>query len=209
MPGKSGVDPGPLTQRVISMWYLDEDCELQNSPTTAAIGLTFRRDRPFTKALRSGYAVVVQPVGAITTASAVVFVPDRWTGRVFRNGLPLPPGMHPLRHADQLVGDEQTYWVSAQAPPVHTQYDPATHGDDVRCVVTKARLAIGQEITICPGLPGVPCGTIYKAAAWEKIMRPGSPVKCSACGYRPELASWEPTAPTPREIDHDYLKYFA
>jgi hypothetical protein len=115
------------------------------------------------------------------------------------NGCPVCDGLLPLQHTDQLDIAASTFWISAESVPVRTRYMAADHGPQARCTLTKSRLADGQEIVICPGVAGTPCGRIYAAAAWETVIERNPLMKCMQCGYRPGQPSWCPPAPATRK----------
>lgn len=142
--------------------------------------------------------VVVTPIRSVDDAIAVVLVQPAPGRAVARNGIPLTGGLHPLRHADRLDVGDMTYWLSGQKSVEETAYDPNAHGEDVYCMLTKARLAPGQRIKICPGHEGKECAVIYKAEAWDMFMESGTPTKCPNCGYQPGQAEWQPPSPKPR-----------
>jgi len=170
--------------------------------------LTFERKTPLHAVAAFAERLVIQPIQPRGLVSAVFLVPDRHAGEVSRNGIPLSAGMHTLSHADRLETAAQTYWISGQSAPEQTHYDPALHGADVFCFLTKARLEPGQAITICPGVPGRSCSAIYKSDAWAKAMRPGSPIKCARCGFHPDLQTWQPDLPERTTRKFAFSKYF-
>jgi hypothetical protein len=143
--------------------------------------------------------VVIQPLHPVAGVIGALVVAVSSSRRVSLNGIPLAAGIHLLRHADRVDVDQQTYWISTQATIEEATYDPALHGEEVFCFMTKARLAAGQPIKICPGVPGTDCGVIYKAAAWDMAMQSSTPLKCPSCGYRPGQAEWHPPVPKIRK----------
>ena len=136
--------------------------------------------------------VVIQPLYPVAGVIGAMVVAESSSRRVSLNGVPLAAGIHLLRHADRVDIDQQTFWISTQATVEETTYDPAVHGEEVFCFLTKARLTEGQPIKICPGVPGNDCGVIYKAAAWDMAMQSSTPLKCPNCGYRSGHAEWHP-----------------
>lgn len=134
----------------------------------------------------------VVPVSREGDACAVLLVPSAAESRALVNGSAAPSGMHLLRHGDRVDVSEKTLWVSAGAAPEETRYDPQTHGEDVFCFRTKARLEPGEPIVICPGTSKTTCGMIYKASAWEL----GIP--CHNCRFDPSKPAWHPPAPKTR-----------
>jgi hypothetical protein len=164
--------------------------------------------------------VVLTPVGPSSAALAVLLVADPEGGNLSRgdplsgdplsargalpldspsiNGIRISAGMHLLRHADRIEVTGLTYWISGELEVEATTYDPATHGEDVDCFLTKAPLSPGQLIKLCPGIPGVPCKLIYKAEAWDLAMRPGNGISCPNCGFTPDSAGWQPPPLQPK-----------
>lgn len=140
--------------------------------------------------------VVIHPLRG--GSGAVAMLLNRGRRAVAVNGVPVPSGMRLLWHADRLDVSGRTFWISAATSVEQGAYDPALHGDDVFCFLTKARLTAGQQITICPGVPGASCGVIYKAEAWEMAMHSANPMKCPNCGFRPGAAEWQPSQPRTR-----------
>ena len=128
-----------------------------------------------------------------------LLVPDSATQAVSRAGLRLRPGMHPLRHADSLQIGAAALWVSAEGTPDRTTYDPNLHGSDVFCARTKARLKVGDAIVICPGIPTVSCGLVYKATAWTPQLA------CPRCKFDPQQAPWAPPRHYLLEPSHDLI----
>jgi hypothetical protein len=135
---------------------------------------------------------ILQPVQFADDILAVVLVPIRGTSQVSCNGVPLEPGLHPMRHGDRLDISGQTYWVASQATVDRVAYDPAAHGEDVFCFMTKARIKPGDAIAICPGTGGRRCGVIYTARAWDMAMTPDSTISCPSCGYHAGQDVWSP-----------------
>jgi hypothetical protein len=150
-----------------------------------------------------GSAVLIQPirapVGDLGGSAAVLMVPSEGLetlpssslpanpeDRVRINGLPVGPGMHVLRHADRLELGSLLVWLSADARPETTTYDPQRDGETVFCARTKVRLAAGDEIVRCPSVPGVDCDLIYRASAWEAAL------KCHGCGFDRSARPWSP-----------------
>lgn len=142
-----------------------------------------------------GDAVVVAPTAARNQAIAVAIVPEQFPGLVTCGGIPVGAGVHPLRHGEQLTIDGVFRWLSSEAAVQYAHYDPASHGQDVYCFITKARLSAGQLIAICPGSADKTCGVIYKREAWEMAQQGASPMKCPNCGFDPKAAPWSPPQP--------------
>jgi hypothetical protein len=143
--------------------------------------------------------VTIEPLAPLDGAVAAVFVADDGGPSVALNGIPIELGLYPMRATDRLDIGPDSYWLAEDLSPRRTRYDPDQHGADARCCMTKARLQPGQDIVLCPGCPGSPCHTIYKAAAWDAVMQAGRDVRCPSCGYRPEQAGWRPPNPRPRK----------
>ncbi|NUQ63740.1 MAG: hypothetical protein HUU20_14780 [Pirellulales bacterium] len=133
--------------------------------------------------------VPLRPVGDVVAAA---IVPGALAESAALNGVPLAEGLHLLRHADRLTMSGQQYWIAVQPTVEEVDFSPDIHGEDAFCFLTKARLGTGDRIVVCPGKPGVPCGAIYKADAWELAMRPESGLKCLRCGFHPSQTQWEP-----------------
>jgi hypothetical protein len=131
---------------------------------------------------------MVRQVGAV----AVALVPGQVEGQVARNGIRLAQGLHELRHADRLEINRELCWISVEFSAEETVYDPAKHPPDAFGFLTKARLTKGDPIAICPGTPDIPCGAIYKHAAWVMAQQSPTPFRCPNCGFHPGQASWSP-----------------
>ena len=71
-------------------------------------------------------------------------------------------------------------------------YDPAKHGEDVRCIVSHARLSPGQPIAVCPGTAQTECGVIYLRESWQLIQQGEAPVKCPNCRFERPHSQWRP-----------------
>ncbi|MBC8875232.1 MAG: hypothetical protein H8E44_37900 [Planctomycetes bacterium] len=185
--------------RTPTIWDRCDDGSQQRVGFAATIGLPADEHCPIDGFdIEIGAGVAVTPIRPTDDAIAVALVTPAADHAVARNGIPLPVGLHPLRHADRLDVGDRTYWLSGQKGVEETEYDPDVHGEDVYCMLTKARLAPGQSIKICPGREGRECGVIYKSAAWDMFMESGTPTKCPNCGYHSGEAEWEPPQPKPR-----------
>jgi hypothetical protein len=138
------------------------------------------------------------PTRSGSGALAALLVPAGTS--VVRNGVPLLPGAHALLHADALTVEGRRYWVAAAIEVAVTQYEPATHGENVFCFFTKARLKAGEAIVVCPGRPGTECSVIYKQAAWEMAIKADVKFQCPRCGFDPTAGDWEPTLPRPTQL---------
>ncbi len=107
----------------------------------------------------------------------------------------LCPGLHLIRHTDQLEVDGQTFWVATSIRADVTTYDPAIHGDAAYCFVTKVRLQPGDEIVQCPGHLEIACGVIYRRAAWEMALDSDPKFRCPSCRFDPNQGAWKPSLP--------------
>jgi hypothetical protein len=148
-------------------------------------------------------ACVAEDLAAPPTADAIVLVaeepshgvcgvalvPDGISGRARLNGIRLGPGVHLLRHRDQMALDDQKIWFAIAAVPDEVAYDPDVHGESVFCLRTKARLKGGEAIVVCPGPPEAECGMLYRASAW------GMGAPCHHCGAFPSREGWVPREP--------------
>lgn len=151
--------------------------------------------------------VTIQAIVPHDGGIAVVFVNAQSSAElVALNGSPVRNGLHLLRHADRLDLAGRSFWVSAESSLRRTQYAADHHGAEVRCGLTKARLREGQAIVICPGVPGTPCGVVYKAQAWDAVITANPQMKCTHCGYRPGQSTWQPPIPKPRKGILDGLR---
>lgn len=150
--------------------------------------------------------ILVAPIAPLAGAVGVLFHRNAASGVVSRNGIPVGPGMHLLRHADRLEVAGHRFWVSVAPSVKGAAYDPMVHGIDVFCYLTKARLKPGQQIKICPGMPGQSCGVIYKAEAWEMAMQSEPPMPCASCGYHTRTAEWQPPKGKPHTSLTDRLR---
>lgn len=150
-------------------------------------------------------AVLLMAIQPLRQAVAAALVPNAMSGEVSRDGIPLAAGLHELPHGARLEIDDATYWVSAESVPEETSYQPELHGRDVYCFYTKARLATGDAITICPGTPGKTCGVIYKRASWETALQAPRPFKCPNCKFDPKQAQWQPPRAERRKRLDDLL----
>jgi hypothetical protein len=131
--------------------------------------------------------------------AALVVPPDLPCG-VTRNGVPLQPGAHVLHHADRLDHAGRVYWVAAVLVVSAVPYDPAVHGEDQHCFITKSRLRAEELIVVCPGRPGVSCGAIYRQPAWDMALETNARFRCPRCGFEPAAGEWRPTLPSPDRL---------
>jgi hypothetical protein len=147
----------------------------------------------------------LRPVAAPASEVAVLLVPPLSAARVSRNGQPMPVGLHGMQHGDRLDMAGHTYWVAVQPAAQRTVYDPEVHGADMFCFLSKKRLAAGDPIAFCPGVPGTPCGALYTQRAWDLLNSPESKLRCSGCGFHAGAASWTPPSPPERKVLDDLL----
>lgn len=139
---------------------------------------------------------LVSPLTA--DALAVLLVPPAAEYRVAVNRLSLPAGLRALQERDRLDFERNSFWFSVEASPQQSQYDPASHGPDVFCFMTKARLRDGEPITICPGCPQATCGMIYKTSAWQALVGQKGGFRCPNCSFDPHAPPWKPSLARPR-----------
>jgi len=179
------------TRASLSVWHLQGDL-LVSRPVASPVVLTGDllpvADQPTTSAQ-------LIPVDADGGTVAAVLVPPGAEGIVFGGGVSLCCGLHLCGHTDQIDVDGQTFWVAASVSADVTTYDPAIHGDDAYCFVTKVRLQAGDEIVRCPGRPGVACGIIYRRAAWEMALDSDPKFRCPSCRFDPKEGAWKPSLP--------------
>jgi hypothetical protein len=136
-----------------------------------------------------------------------VIVPPELDACVALNGTLLWSGIHGLRHADRLEINGHSIWIAAIRSVEPCAYDPAVHGADVFCILTKARLSPGESIVLCPGSGGEVCNVIYKKEAWEMAMQASSNLRCPNCKFRPDDADWQPPNRGPKKRIHELLGY--
>ncbi len=158
-------DTAPTQHLAASAWF-SATGELSLVPGLGAVAIAL--------GLRRGAAVGVLVVGE--------------GALVARNGVACGPGLHALGHADRLTVGGCVAWVSADIVPVAQGYAPALHGDDQFCQRTKARLAVGEPIVVCPGTAHRACDARFKESAWALGVR------CHVCGYDPAAPRWQPPA---------------
>lgn len=137
--------------------------------------------------------VIAMPIGPIAGAICAILVPDGMAGTVWKDRLPLRGGLYLLGPGTELKVRDQLYWIAADTTPEQTSYEPGTHGEDLCCHLTRAPLSPGEAIVVCPGLPGVACGLLYRATAWRTAVESG--LACPACGYRQRDEEVSPRAP--------------
>ena len=128
-------------------------------------------------------------------AIAVLLVP-KGGGAISLNGIPLQRAAYVVQHADRIDVDGKTFWVAASSDIEIAHYDPAVHGDDIFCFVTKARLQPDEEIVLCPG-----CGIICRRAAWDMVLEADPKFRCPGCRFDPFAGDWVPTLPRVSSID--------
>ncbi len=123
---------------------------------------------------------------------AAVFVPELpGRGAPRLNGRLLREGCHLVRAADHLrvrgEDRDEELWFSLETRVEAAPYDPEIHGGDLFCFRTKARLEVGENIVICPGVCGAGhCGTFYRARAWQ------ADLACQNCGFLEHEKPWTP-----------------
>jgi hypothetical protein len=158
---------------------------------------------------RGAASVLVAPIPPLGDHVAVVLVAPNALSDVSCNGRPLSAGLWALRHADRLDVDGRSIWIAVETSVDETHYDPALHGADVYCLLTKKRLAVNDAIAICPGTPGKSCGAVYSLAAWRLAQKSTRPFKCPGCGYSPAKAVWQPETPQPNKTLEKLLEIIA
>ena len=125
-------------------------------------------------------------------ACAALFVPDLPAGGKRsrlprRNGAPLAPGMHVLRHGDALepgggIGARgRRVWISRVLEAREEPWRPSREDEDLFCARSKARIEPGAPVVRCPA-----CALVYAAAAWQAEPR------CHACRFDGRQAPWTP-----------------
>lgn len=194
----------------LTLWV--EDGVLQPQPVAINNTIQVRADGSLTAdgSCAPDSAVIIQIIVPRDGVVAVAFVTQTTTQRLVAvNNVVVAQGLHPLRHTDQLDIAQQRLWISAEFAPLRTPYDPASHGADVRCCLTKTKLRAGQDIVICPGVPGTRCGVVYKAQAWDAVIQQNPQMKCPNCGYRPHESAWQPPPTKPRKEVLDGLLQLA
>lgn len=188
----------------IFLWYRNNRGDVV--PIPASKTLWFGVSKPILGEKAAVGAVAICPIESRAGYIGVAAVPDELAGQVTLCGNPLWAGMHALRHADRLVVNGQSVWIAANFAFEAVAYDPAVHGEDLRCFISKARLSPGQEIVCCPGTPGHPCGQIYAKTSWGRAMQSQAQMRCANCGFHPDAADWRPPdLQSSRTID-DILK---
>lgn len=139
---------------------------------------------------RGDDGIIVARARDTAGAVAAVLVFDDLARAVLQDGVPLCGGLHLVRHGAELTVRGQRYWISADAAPIESAYDPAQHGAGLSCHLTRAPLAPGEAIVACPGTLAAGCGLIHRAAAWRAAMDGG--LSCSGCGFHAGGAEWRP-----------------
>ena len=141
---------------------------------------------------RSGASVALVEGELVVVAArrgrvvAQLLVAPAHLGGVRVDGLVAGPGMHALRHGQRIEVGGATSWVAGDPVPIERTYDPAVDGAEQRCLRTKARLSVGEPITVCPGTDARPCGGLFKRAAWT------AGLVCHVCGFDPSARRWRP-----------------
>jgi hypothetical protein len=187
------------------LWSADDGDRWQSLTVPDVIALSGAGVVPQAADSFDAAETVIHALRTSVGAVGVLLHSGRRTPPVCLNGVPLPAGLHVLRHADRVDVSPRSFWISTVTQVEETTYEPAVHGDDVYCFLTKARLSAGQTIKVCPGPPGTECGVVYTAAAWNLAMGAESSLKCPNCGYRPDQAKWHPPGPRNRKSLDDIL----
>lgn len=186
-----------MTTPPIRVWY--RSGERGAAERTDARGPLWLRDKgPLLSASPRRMSVSIRPIIPRCEIIALAFVPIDLEMFVSLNGVPLRAGFHGVRHADQLDIHEHSIWLAAIRTVQVCAYDPARHGSDVFCTITKARLSPGESIVVCPGTDKVACQAIYRQEAWEMAMSAPSQLRCPMCKFRPDDAEWMPPAAQPK-----------
>lgn len=188
------------SKQSLLIWLRQDSAGLQSQQVTSPVWLGSAG------LVQAGYleapsnSVLLQPANHVGAVGLLMFSCD--STHVLLNGLPIAVGAHAVRHGDRIDVGDQTFWVSVDSHAEEVGYDPAIHGDDVFCFLTKARIVAGQMIKICPGTPGTSCGVIYKSDAWDMAFRSDTPMKCPNCGNSSERGRWQPPEQkTKRSLD--------
>ena len=179
------------------IWHEPRTGEIASDEITQPAWLA--ESSPLTRAHPDESAVAIWPIRPRATLIGVVVVPPDLELRIALNGSPLISGMHALRHADRLSNNGHEIWIAASAAIETALYDPAVHGEDVFCFLTKARLEVGEEIVRCPGFQGNTCNVIYKKASWDMAMQSASNMHCPNCGFRTGESDWQPPQHRPKK----------
>ena len=200
-------DPGT---KCLSLWTADGSAEPHRSEMGPGVRLHPDAAPSLGWSCADATAVTLQTVVPLDDVVAVAYVGEAMNSPVALNGIPLDAGgMYTLRQADRIDVGTSSYWLSGDLSPLRVAYDPAQHGSDARCCMTKARLEQGQDIVICPGCAGVPCNVVYKAAAWDAVLQSNRAIKCHSCGYQPGQPQWRPPSPRQKRKPLNELSHFA
>ena len=198
-PPRARPTYAPLDDMTLTFWMLDDD-ELVSGETAVPLVLGEGVTRPWKHGMPAGPVLVPVSDGAVEREDGILAVlvvvpgggatapsPSAVVARV--NGAGAPAGMHLLRHADRIEVGRTVYWVSSAGIPREQAYDPAVHGEDVFCFLSKVRFAPGDALVACPGTPQRPCGMLISKRALE------AGLTCHACGWNPDAPAWRPTPP--------------
>jgi hypothetical protein len=150
-------------------------------------------------------AVGLWPIVPKGNFIAVAIVPADLQAKVAINGTAIHSGLHGLSHTDRLDLNGHSVWIAASLSIEPTTYDPAVHGEHKRCFISKAPLEAGQEVVLCPGRPGKPCGVVYAKQSWQRLMESSTRLRCANCDFRPDDAEWRPSEHRPERRINDIL----
>lgn len=152
----------------------------------------------------TGSPLLIPASGTLGVLAALI-VPDGRAGTVAVNGVPLAGGMSIVQHTDRIEWSGRTVWVVAAARIEVVAYDPAVHGKDIRCFITKASLKSGEPSVRCPGHDGR-CGLMYRQAAWDMALETDQKFRCPQCGFDPNSGEWKPESPQQTEGLDDLMR---
>ena len=166
--------------RTTEIWTAPESRTLRAEPTLDPVWLSREGVVPVgspSSAPRD--AILLLATRPVDGACGVVMVPDGSEARARLNGSRLNAGLHVARHGDSVTVGSANAWFGVSVTPDKVGYDPKLHGDPVYCLRTKARLAPGDDMVVCPGTPGHDCGMMFRASAWIDSL------PCHHCGTLP------------------------
>lgn len=186
------------------IWFRDESGQLAAQVISSPLWVS--GDSSIPSAVRRGIEAGICPIAPRSGAIGAALVPDERDRAVLLNGVPLRPGLHLVQHADCLNLDVQTFWFAAVRTVDETTYDPAVHGAELFCELTKARLEPGEPIVLCPGSPEQPCRAVFRRPAWELAMQSETMRRCAHCGFRPDESDWTPNEPQPQRTFDEFYR---